>query len=301
MSPGISLIINSFEQPDYLARVLAAVSRQTSLPEEVLLADDGSGEAVRSVFANWAAAQSFRADHVWQPHEGFRRARILNQAIARARSEYAVFLDGDTLPHPQFVADHRRLARSGVFIQGHRALVKQQASTWFGLGTLAQDRRRAFWQGQLGGWKHAYRWPFALRQARTGLRGIRGCNVGIWRDDLVQVNGYNEAFVGWGREDSELCVRLMNRGVQRTDVRGWALCYHLWHPPAGRESLPANDELLEQARASGARACKQGLDQYLAPHQEGSSRRNKARTTPQFPNDIRASLSRPLRDSRAPA
>src|ERR1035437_5631237 len=162
MQPGIGLIINSFEQPDYLGRVLAAVARQTSLPEEVLLADDGSGEAVRSVFAKWSAAQRLRVEHVWQPHEGFRRARILNEAIARAGSEYWVFLDGDTLPHPKFIADHRRLGRRGAFIQGHRALVKEHSAAWFGLDGFEQDRRRALWQGQLEGLKHAFRWPFPL-------------------------------------------------------------------------------------------------------------------------------------------
>src|SRR5664279_1411064 len=116
MHPVIGLVINSFEQPDYLGRVLAAVARQTSPPEEVLLADDGSGDVVRAVFAQWSTGQPLRAEHVWQPHEGFRRARILNQAIARARSDYLVFLDGDTLPHRQFIADHRRLSRRGAFI-----------------------------------------------------------------------------------------------------------------------------------------------------------------------------------------
>jgi glycosyltransferase involved in cell wall biosynthesis len=260
---SLGLIINTHEQPEYLARVLGAVARQTSQPEEVLLADDGSGEPTRRVFAAWSAAHPLRAEHVWQPHEGFRRARILNQAIARARSDYVVFLDGDTVPHPRFIADHRQLACRGAFTQGHRALVKEQAAGWFGLNGFTQDRRRALWQGQLGGLKHAYRWPFPLRRARADLRGIRGCNLAAWRDDLVQVNGYNEAFVGWGREDSELCVRLMNRGVKRVDARGWALCYHLWHPPASRAGLPANDEVLEQTRASRACVCEKGLSQYL--------------------------------------
>jgi hypothetical protein len=80
---------------------------------------------------------------------------------------------------------------------------------------------------------------------------------------LVQVNGYNEDFIGWGREDSELAVRLMNLNVQRIDVRGWALCYHLWHPPASRTSVPANDELLAQAQRDKATRCSAGLDQHL--------------------------------------
>ncbi len=259
----IGLVINSFEQPNHLARVLTAVARQTSLPEEVLVADDGSGPAVRSVFDRWVARQRLQAEFVWQPHDGFRRARILNQAIARSRSDYLVFLDGDTLPHPQFIADHRRLARTGAFIQGHRALVKEKAAAWFGLNGFKEDRRRALWQGQLEGLRHVLRWPVPLLRAHHGLRGIRGCNLGIWRGDLVRVNGYNEAFVGWGREDSELCVRLMNRGVRRLDARGWALCYHLWHPPASRIGLPTNDKLLAAAIEKRATWCANGLHQYL--------------------------------------
>jgi glycosyltransferase involved in cell wall biosynthesis len=260
---SLGLIINTHEQPDYLARVLSAVARQISPPEEVLLADDGSGDTTRRVFAEWSAACPVRAEHIWQPQEGFRRARILNQAIARARSEYLVFLDGDTVPHPQFIADHRRLAREGAFIQGHRALVKERAAAWFGLQGFAQDRHRALWQGQLEGLKHAFRWPFPLLRTLPGLRGIRGCNLGIWRADLIQVNGYNEDFVGWGREDSELAVRLMNQGVRRLDVRGRALCYHLWHPPASRAALPANDNLLAEAIEQRATRCANGLQQHL--------------------------------------
>ncbi|HRT07958.1 MAG TPA: glycosyltransferase, partial [Candidatus Paceibacterota bacterium] len=82
--PGLSLIINTFNQPEYLARVLRAVSNQRSRPEEVLVADDGSGRETRAVFQEWAGRETVTTRHVWQPHEGFRRARILNQAIAAA-------------------------------------------------------------------------------------------------------------------------------------------------------------------------------------------------------------------------
>ena len=261
--PSLALIINTFNQPDYLARVLTAVARQRQLPEEVMLADDGSTDETKVVFARWAGAQNVRAKHLWQKKQGFRRSRILNQAIAAATSEYLVFLDGDTLPHPQFVADHRELARKDIFIQGHRALVEQKAAAWFGQKSLAADRRRALWQGQLQGLKNAWRWPFPWPKFKSHLRGIRGCNLAIWRKDLVRVNGYNEAFTGWGREDSELAVRLMNSGIRRLDVRGRALCYHLWHPPASRAHLTNNDQLLAQAMQSAASRCDHGLSQYL--------------------------------------
>jgi glycosyltransferase involved in cell wall biosynthesis len=261
----VALIINTFNQPEYLARVLRAVSRQEVFPNEVLVADDGSGPETRAAFAQWALDhRSSRAEHVWQEHNGFRRSRILNETIARTRSEYLVFLDGDTVPHPRFIADHLLLRRPNTFLQGHRALLKEAGARWFGSGEFVRDRRRALWTGQLQGLKHAFRWPRPSVRTRGDLRGVRGCNLAIWRQDLLRINGYNEAFVGWGREDSELAVRLMNSGVQRRDARGWALCYHLWHPPASRSGLAANDDLLAQAQASGATRCELGLQQHLA-------------------------------------
>jgi hypothetical protein len=117
-------------------------------------------------------------------------------------------------------------------------------------------------QNQISGLKNAFRWPVAVCKIKDHLRGIRGCNLGIWRDDLVRVNGYNEAFTGWGREDSELAVRLMNIGIRRRDLRGRALCYHLWHPPASRSGLPSNDSLLEAALRDRATRCERGLDSH---------------------------------------
>ena len=263
--PGtLGLVINTYNQPEYLVRVLKAVSGQLSSPEEVLLADDGSGPETTVAFGKWASGQpAIRSEHVRQEHQGFRRSRILNETIAKARSEYLVFLDGDTIPHPQFVADHRRLQHPGKFIQGHRALLKESGANWFGLGEFGNDRRRAFWTAQLEGCKHAFRWPWPMVRTRRDLKGVRGCNLGIWRKDLLAVNGYNEEFEGWGREDSELVVRLMNSGIQRLDARGWALCYHLWHPVASRSNLQTNDELLARAQRDRVTRCKLGLEQHL--------------------------------------
>jgi glycosyltransferase involved in cell wall biosynthesis len=259
----IALIINTFEQPDYLARVLAAVSRQSAPPDEVLLADDGSGPATNELFSDWSVRQKFRAAHFWQPHEDFRRARILNQAIASAKGDYLVFLDGDTVPHPQFIADHAAAARPGFFVQGHRALIEQSAAAWFGQNQFPADRRRALLQNQISGLKNSFRWPFAVHKIKPHLRGIRGCNLAIWREDLVHVNGYNEDFAGWGREDSELAARLCNAGRRRMDLRGRALCFHLWHPPASRANLAANDGLLEKTVRDKIARCEHGLDRQL--------------------------------------
>lgn len=260
--PTVALIVSTFDQPDYLRRVLDAVNRQSRLPQEMLLADDGSGDETREIFSRWSAQQTLTCRHIWQAHAGFRKAHILNRAVAVAKADYLVFLDGDMVPHRDFIADHVAAARPAAFLQGHRALVAQRAAAWFGRRALAADRRRAFLQGQISGWKNAWRWPWPVVSEKNHLRGIRGCNFSLWRADMLRVNGYNEAFTGWGREDSEFAARLMNAGVRRLDLRGRALCFHLWHPPASRGQLPANDELLEKTIREKIARCEQGLDRH---------------------------------------
>jgi len=263
--PRMSVVVNTYEQPEYLRRVLRSLENQLIVGDEILIADDGSGSPTRDVVNAWKARQSFRVEHVWEEHHGFRRSHILNAAIARAQSDYLIFLDGDSVPHPKFLADHRRLARKGCYIQGHRVCFTEKFSKDFASdGKIRNQSRALLEKGVESGGKFLFRWPVPILRRRTNLRGVRGCNLAIWRTDLVRVNGYNEAFEGWGREDSELALRLMNSGVQWLDVRGWAVCYHLWHPPADRSQLDKNIGHLDAALAQKSASCEKGLNLHLA-------------------------------------
>jgi len=263
--PRMSVVVNTYEQPEYLRRVLLSLENQLIAGDEILIADDGSGKSTRDVVNACKARQSFRVEHVWEEHRGFRRSHILNAAIARAQSEYLIFLDGDSVPHPKFLADHRRVARKGCYIQGHRVCFTQNFSRDFAAdGKIRNQSRALFGKGVESGGKFLFRWPAPVLRARTDLRGVRGCNLAMWRADLIRVNGYNEDFEGWGREDSELALRLMNSGVQWLDVRGWAVCYHLWHPPADRSQLDKNIGHLDVALAQKSTRCENGLNLHVA-------------------------------------
>ena len=119
----LSLIITTFDRPDALACVLRSVGRQSNLPDELALADDGSGTETRDVVAHFAAQFARPVLHCWQPHEGFRVCRARNLALSRVSGDYVVILDGDMVVHAQFIADHRRFARAGHWVQGTRILL----------------------------------------------------------------------------------------------------------------------------------------------------------------------------------
>ena len=76
-------------------------------------------------------------------------------------------------------------------------------------------------------------------------------------------NGFNEDFEGWGREDSEFFVRLMNYGIKRKTLRFNSIQFHLWHKINSRKALLKNDQLLKETINEKLIWCEQGIAQFL--------------------------------------
>ena len=268
----LALVVTTHERPDALAAVLDSVARQRVAPDEIVIADDGSGAATQEVIAAFASRSIVAVRQVFQPHEGFRAARLRNLGIATTMADYLVFIDGDMLLHPEFIADHRRHARPGFFTQGVR--VHTDAGLTNKL-IAAPAALPSFASAGLGGLRRLYllRSPALASMTRTlanGVIAIKSCNLGAWREDLVSVNGFNEAFVGWGPEDKELCARLENAGVRRQTLLFGGIALHLHHAPVSRAALPANLALLGDSRREGRTRCDLGLDGHFGSSAQGA-------------------------------
>jgi glycosyltransferase involved in cell wall biosynthesis len=254
-----SIIVTTYNWPEALQRVIEALNDQTVAPDEVIVADDGSSTETRECVEALGRRVSVPLIHIWQPDQGFRAALIRNKAVRVAKFDYVVFLDGDCIPDRYFVEDHCRLARTGFFVQGKRVLIDRQGSEQFTSEQLRQNRLRMLFSRHLANKHHLIRlagWP--ARRVR-GLSGIRSCNLGLWRKDIQAVNGFNTAFTGWGREDSEFVARLYKYGLKRREHPFAAICFHLWHPEQDRGGLAANDDLLARTLASAECRCARGL------------------------------------------
>ncbi len=261
----ITLIITTYNWPAALDLTLRSVARQSVLPDEVLVADDGSGPQTRQVVTQWQERLRSPLIHVWQADEGFRLARSRNRAIAAARGDYVIIVDGDMVLHRHFIADHARAARHGCFIQGVRLLTGPEAAarmleqSQLDLGVFAPDIRRR---------RHTIRNRFLsalVFKERTGQRAIRGCNQAYWKSDLIRVNGFNEAFVGWGREDNEIAARMYNAGVRRRNLKFQALAIHLHHPLRHAQMGVRNDAVLRETIEQRKAWCPLGLSQHVEP------------------------------------
>ena len=258
----LSLIISTYEQPEVLAKVLRGVSRQTRPPDEVFIADDGSSAPTRELIEQWRDRSPFKLQHVWHPHEGFRKVILLNRAVAAAKGDYFIFLDGDCVPHHQFIADHERLAETGFWVQGRRCYIKEPFVPEFEIGTAKISR----WllAGRMSGIAKAVRLPRPIILRNKEQRGIIGCNMAFWRSDVLAVNGFDESFLGRGiGPDSDLGTRVYNLGHPRKFVYGHAIVYHLDHPVMPRDNLAAKRVWLEETIRTGRTRCERGLNQYL--------------------------------------
>ncbi len=257
-----SLIVTTYNWPAALELTLKSIARQSVAPGEVIVADDGSGPETAQVIERWKVQIGAPVLHLWQPHEGFRLARSRNRAIAAATGEYLIIVDGDMVLHRHFVADHLRAARPGSFIQGVRLLTEAEtAARMLREGSLDLN----FFSAGIRRRRHALRSLLLSRMLfwrRAGQRAIRGCNQAYWKSDLLRVNGFNEAFMGWGREDNEVAARLYNVGIHRRNLKFQALAIHLHHPPRQPKGVNPNDAILHQAISRGETWCRLGLDRH---------------------------------------
>ncbi len=259
----ISLIITTYNWPRALCASLHSALCQTRLPYEIIVADDGSQqdtvEAIKEIQNN----SSVEIIHSWQEDKGFRLAKSRNKAIAKARGNYIILIDGDIILNKFFIDDHCSFARDKYFVQGTRVLLSEELSKCI---LRTNEFEISFFTKGIENKKNCLRsgilakiCSFRSRQ----LKGIKTCNFAFWKEHAVQINGFNEEFVGWGREDSEFTARLLNSGIGRQNVKFNALGYHLYHPMNTRDRLDINDTILREAIVSKSTWCEKGIASYL--------------------------------------
>jgi len=262
----VSLIVTTYNRVDALNVVLNSILRQSVFPDEVIVADDGSTDSTKELVEKMSIGFPVPLHHCWHEDKGFRLSAIRNKAMAKATSDYIIMVDGDIMLHRHFIRDHIRIAASGYFIPGRRTLLLKELTQH----VLSGEKTRITClskgiQNRVNACCCKFLSPLVsfLFSKQQYIGSIRGCNMAFWRSDVVAVNGFNEAFEGWGREDSEFVARLFNNGIRRKDLRLGGVAYHLYHNEASKTMLEKNDLLLHDTVTQKLKRCSEGIDQYL--------------------------------------
>lgn len=261
-----SLIISTYNRPDALAVCLESVRNLSTLPDEVIVGDDGSRPDTESLVRSFQQKFPVPLLYVRQDDEGFRLAMIRNRCVALAKGEYIIQIDGDIFLHPDFVADHLQQARPGYFLKGGRVqlnpmltedICRKRMPRKISLLSKGIEAKRA----------NALHLPtlagFLAPRYRKNRINVLGCNLSFYRKDFLEVNGYDEDFKGWGGEDLDISFRFKNLGLGKRYLKFCGLAYHLWHREAPRTDSDRNHEMARKHLASGRIRASKGVDQYL--------------------------------------
>lgn len=266
-----TVIVTTYNWPQALDCVLQALSEQQHDWLEVIVADDGSTDETAKVIQSWRDRFPFRLIHCWQSDQGFRAAMARNRAIALAQHDYIIFIDGDCIVAPNFVSNHIALAESGWFVAGNRVLLGQKFTDRILKERLA-IHQWSFFKWVLtrlrGDCNRLFSFLFLplgkLRKMRPlKWEGAKTCNLGVWRKDLVQINGFDESFEGWGYEDTDCVIRLQRAKIFHKSGKYSVPVYHLWHPIAKRDQEKENAKRLAISKQSLTIRALQGVAQYL--------------------------------------
>lgn len=266
-----SVIISTFDKPHYLARTLAGMGAQRHAPDEVLIADDGSGEATRETIRRFRDSVPFSVVHVRQEHKGWRKCRVMNACLKESSGDYILFTDGDCIHRADWIAAHVRFAKPGRFLSGGDLRLNRAVTERITEDDVATGR--AFKPGWL--LSNGMKWRRTMVKVLTptviapavdwiNFTAARfgGSNASCWRADALRVGGFDERF-GWGKGDAEMGQRLRNLGLWGRHLRYNAICLHLDHerdvvPPG---SFERNLEMLAEVKRSGRTGAILGLEQ----------------------------------------
>ncbi|RII27569.1 MAG: glycosyl transferase [Geobacter sp.] len=274
---NVSVIVPTYNRPQELQLCLFSLAAQSVLPDEVLIADDGSKDETRQMVEQFRNSGNcpFALKHIWQEDSGFRKPRILNETVRNASGEYLIFMDGDCMAHREFVRSHLLYAEPEAMLGGKRVdvgtklsrrlLEKQQIlnSLTFQLlwSSVAGDSRKV---------------EESLRVESSFLRrllhrdlirddGIWGCNFSVHKDLFYAINGCDEDFQDGSIEDNDLGIRVLNNGGKLKSVRALAVVFHLWHPSSWsfhNEKYLHNMNILQQRIDRKEARCVHGIQMF---------------------------------------
>jgi glycosyltransferase involved in cell wall biosynthesis len=234
----ISILLATYNWPQALKLCLESLSTQTDLDFEIIIADDGSTSETKSLIEAIQAEFPVKITHLWQEDQGFRKTRILNQAIKVACGEYLIFLDGDCIVQPDFIAQHRALAQAQHLVTGSRILLDDALSKKL-ISWSCWDFKKFssnLLSDRLSGGINKY-WPLKIKLGDGSWRNydkfvwrrIKGCNMACWKADAQAIGGFDEAMTGWGHEDADFVFRLQNQGLIRKSGSWSTEVLHLYH------------------------------------------------------------------------
>ena len=258
-----SLVTPTYNWPEALELLLLSLKAQIVLPDEVIIADDGSNEETRNLIRKFQENFPVPLHHVWHEDRGNRKPAIMNKAIASSKHDYIIEIDGDIIMHKHFVGDHIKYAQKGFYLFGSRVNIQKNI-----LQEVITHKKISFHLLSKGLKKrmrmlHIPTYMLFSKPHDSISKKLRGCNMSFWKTDFIKVNGFNEELVGWGIDDSEMIQRLHNIGILGKRLKHNGIAFHLYHKEQNKSHIEINQKIEQETKEKRVTFIDKGINQYL--------------------------------------
>jgi glycosyltransferase involved in cell wall biosynthesis len=261
--PKSTLVTPTYNWPAALELLLLSIKNQSVFPNEVIVADDGSKEETTNLIQKYQADFPVPLIHIRHEDNGNQKPMIMNKAIAQAKYDYIIEIDGDIIMHKDFVKDHLNYAAKGFYLFGSRASIQESF-----LNTIFDKKiiHFGFFSKGIKKRTRTVRVPLFMKFAKIyeeRSRKLRGCNMSFWKEDFIKVNGFNEDLVGWGIDDSELIQRLHNINIKGKRLKQTGIAFHIYHKEQSKNNLEINNAIEKRTTENKITFIENGINQYL--------------------------------------
>lgn len=265
-----AIIISTYNNPRWLEKVLWGYQFQSVKADEIVIADDGSGQETRDLIEKFKTFMPIK--HVWHEDTGFQKSRILNKAIIASESNYLIFTDQDCIPRFDFIETHLKHAQNGYFLSGGYFKLSMEVSNSIAKQDIEQQNCFELSWLKSKQMKCSFKCTKLIRNKTfvsfmnfiTPTKATwNGCNASGWREDIIKANGFNES-MQYGGQDREFGERLFNAGIKSKQIRYSAIVVHLDHkrPYKTKESIEKNQKIRKETRATGIIETPFGIKQH---------------------------------------
>ncbi len=268
----ISVIVTTYNWPEALEACINSLFAQEDKNFEIIIADDGSTIQTKDLIEKFTQQNSIPIKHAYHDDLGFRAGTIRNKAVHLSTGNYLVFIDGDCSLFPNFIKKHRQFSEPGYFVPGNRILLSPSFTKTVLNKKLALHSQSTLFYiqqwltGNINRITPLIYNPFSFLRYKNLNRWQKAmtCNLAMYKADFIAVNGFDEAFEGWGYEDSDLVIRLIHNGIKRKEGRFAIPVLHHWHKQNDQSQHDENfNRLTLRLNDKNFIRAVQGIDQYL--------------------------------------
>lgn len=271
----VSVIIGVYKDLTALGLILEALRNQTYKNFQVIVAEDDDSPQTAEFLKEYKDLDIL---HMSQPDTGYNKIKIYNKSICRAKGEYLFFIDGDIIPYKNFIEYSLKIAKPKRILAGRRVNLDEKTSLLVRSGDMKtsdiEDNYLSFYfkkykdreaRAEQGIELNPDGFVYKLLSLRKRNSDILGCNFSCFKEDMISINGFDEAYHPDAAvsSDTDLTWRFKGIGCELYSSKNVANCFHLYHKLVRLKHDATNDILMfENNQKSKQYRCIDGLDKY---------------------------------------